>query len=1098
MPNSGLTHGFRCPKNLEETDTIMDVLDKGPFSEKFSDPPPSSPQSEAVSVFDGEGSKAEDPMSTTRISSETQPRKKRKIMQASHHPKVERSEYYLGSILVGNAWSTVRGSGYVKNGDPILVERDSLQDENSSSKDAKRKGKGKQVTLKTMFKSQVKSGPLKKPKANTIVRLTNSRGFEFGRLPTDVSNWISKLLDFDIVVFKGSTMVDCPDKLHSGADLLVSLSIYLLPSAFKRYTIHPASNPSVVPPKIWFNEGQETTEEELLRNRKISLQQLFEELGLKPRMDRSSSTDKENVPPTGSPRLTASIRIQPLRGLDNMDTHVTGDIDSEEDEEELLTENDLDVIYKRAQANDVQMSEMEPCESFALKLRPYQKQALLWMYSRETGAVSARQSISMHPLWAEYALPPEPDRNGLIDLTVEDQSFYYNPHSGELSLEFPRAENFCRGGILADGENYNLSLNKPSMLIFFIHFENEPQKVMGMGKTIMVSSLIQTNRGETPEEEISASVEESQQRAKQKQLKLDVAFRPTLKKQAIRRSRATLIIAPASLLDQWANELRRSSRKGSVNVTIWHGQGREDLGTVIDSDIDAVDVVITSYGTLSSEHARLEKSNGKSDVPIFDIEWFRVVLDEAHNIKSRASKTARAAFELKSPRRWALTGTPIVNRLEDLYSLLSFLNFAPWSDYAFFRSIVILPFLDHEPKAIEVVQVNYEYLEFSPLERRIYDNLYNNAKIDFDRLNEKGLVGKKYTHILAMLMKLRRAVLHPSFALVGNNNNSTPSRLGDGTVNVSEMIEQFTKNEDLSYNSETYAQTVLKNLSIQEDEECPICMDIMEDPMLIPVCAHKCCKDCVLAFLHDRAEKDEEGLCPTCRRGPVKEGELLEIVKRKKVGSASIGIAPEASEVHDEKDIPDKEPTSSPAFELRRNDLKSSTKLNALIKHLRRLRDQDPCFGAIIFSQFTSFLDLIEVVMQRENLVWYRLDGSMDIRKRHHTIMEFNAPSRKPKIFMLSLKAGGVGLNLTAANHVFMMDCWWNAAIENQAIDRVHRIGQHKTVFVTHFIVSDTIEGRILKIQKRKTAIIKEAFKGQTGADSDTMENLKIMFGEDL
>ena len=138
-----------------------------------------------------------------------------------------------------------------------------------------------------------------------------------------------------------------------------------------------------------------------------------------------------------------------------------------------------------------------------------------------------------------------------------------------------------------------------------------------MGKTIMVSALIQTNRGEKPEEDIPAEIDD-EQRAKQKQLKLDAAFRPSVKKPIARRSRATLIVAPASLLDQWANEIRRSSEKGTVNVLIWHGQNRENLEAMIDSDIDAIDVVITSYGTLSSEHSRLDKSNKSASV--FDSE----------------------------------------------------------------------------------------------------------------------------------------------------------------------------------------------------------------------------------------------------------------------------------------------------------------------------------------------------------------------------------------------------------------------------------------------------------------------------------------------
>lgn len=81
-------------------------------------------------------------------------------------------------------------------------------------------------------------------------------------------------------------------------------------------------------------------------------------------------------------------------------------------------------------------------------------------------------------------------------------------------------------------------------------------------------------------------------------------------------------------------------------------------------------------------------------------------------------------------------------------------------------------------------------------------------------------------------------------------------------------------------------------------------------------------------------------------------------------------------------------------------------------KYTGRLRDQDPCFRVIIFSQFTSFLDLIEAAIIREKLSWYRLDGATEIKKRHLAIAEFNNPSRKPKVFLLSLKAGGVGLNV--------------------------------------------------------------------------------------
>lgn len=190
-----------------------------------------------------------------------------------------------------------------------------------------------------------------------------------------------------------------------------------------------------------------------------------------------------------------------------------------------------------------------------------------------------------------------------------------------------------------------------------------------MGKTIMVSSLIQTNKEVQPEDEPADSTSDTKA-GKQKQLRLDSNFRPTDTKKQF-QSKATLIVAPASLLTQWQSELEKSSKKGTLKVMVWHGQNRVDLEAAIDGD-DPMDVVITSYGILAAEHAKVNRSTSS---PVYDskcigygnicsptqsfafaVQWFRVVLDEAHNIKSRTSKTAKAVFMLKAARRWALTG----------------------------------------------------------------------------------------------------------------------------------------------------------------------------------------------------------------------------------------------------------------------------------------------------------------------------------------------------------------------------------------------------------------------------------------------------------
>lgn len=143
-------------------------------------------------------------------------------------------------------------------------------------------------------------------------------------------------------------MVDCPDKLHSGADLLVSLSVYLLPSAFKRYTPDSSSS-SASYTKTWFNEGQETSEEEALRQRKYSLQQMFEKISLNPRGGRDPfCSGKENIPPKGNGTPKDSLSQHSSRNV-FIDTEVNkpGEEVEPENAEEVLSETDIDIIYKR-------------------------------------------------------------------------------------------------------------------------------------------------------------------------------------------------------------------------------------------------------------------------------------------------------------------------------------------------------------------------------------------------------------------------------------------------------------------------------------------------------------------------------------------------------------------------------------------------------------------------------------------------------------------------------------------------------------------------------------------------------------------------------
>ncbi|KZS91640.1 hypothetical protein SISNIDRAFT_456554, partial [Sistotremastrum niveocremeum HHB9708] len=995
------------------TDNVEDVNNEPPETEELEapkEPAKRKPNFFVDSDDEDEKNKPEElPLFPPLPQPSPPPRKKARLDPNEPTPPPIIRAAYLGEFIVDNAFATLSGKGNIKPGDTIHIMRDYPHDprapviKEGSSSNTKNGKTMQQSKLDFTAKSSIK--PMKKEK-NAIMRFENTKRIEIGRFPPAVSEWMAKLIDLDVIHFQGCTVVDCPPKLRLGSHILLSIKVFIQPSAFKNHiTIDDDA------PRAAFQEDKETDSEKSLRARKAALLALFKTVGLRPNkssaLGKSAAQLQEDdmekmVKMTNEPKTPDRLSSaeasddEGINGLTDAEDDVA--VDEENDEEEL-TDNQLNVIYRKAQQNDQSMLEMEPPPEFALTLRGYQKQALHWMSSMELGT-AGREVQSLHPLWEEYIFPPEPGDDGLIDLTFEEEDnyFYFNPYSGELTLDFPRSERTCRGGILAD---------------------------VGMGKTIQMISLILTNRTYPPE------LEEADQElaAKNKKpLRLGKAFEVLGDRAPRKRTNSTLIIAPTSLLNQWETEIQRACERGTLKTLVWHGSTRLDLEDALE-DGEGVDVVITSYGVLGSEWSKQRRSRTNYRSSLFKTEWLRIVLDEAHHTKSRTSISARAVYDLSSKWRWALTGTPIVNRLEDLYSLLKFLDFTPWSSYSFFRSFITIPFTKRDPKAVEIVQVILEnvllrrektmrdkngkmivelpekevavdYLEFSDLERKIYDSIYDEVKSNFDRLNARGLIGKNYTHILAMIMKLRRAVLHPSLVTAKEADDSQDS--DDEIVEVKdvksialeEMIKKFASGDTKTGSSSTdkFAQAALKELAEQEEKECRICLTVKDENVLIPECFHSCCKDCILSYLAKCRENKEVGNCPMCRRAPLKETDLLDVVRHK---------SDQSGPSNDDGDD-GAEGSSPPDIVLRRNDFQSSTKLNALMQHLSTSLFTYVCVRRILIKcrAFTSFLDLIEIVLKRDRFDYERFDGTMSIKQKKAAVDRFTASSRKPKIFV--------------------------------------------------------------------------------------------------
>ena len=253
-----------------------------------------------------------------------------------------------------------------------------------------------------------------------------------------------------------------------------------------------------------------------------------------------------------------------------------------------------------------------------------------------------------------------------------------------------------------------------------------------------------------------------------------------------------------------------------------------------------------------------------------------------------------------------------------------------------------------------------------------------------------------------------------------------------------------------------------------DDFDCPICLS-PPTKTVITSCTHIYCHTCIMKIL-----KSSSSRCPICRRSLSKE---------------DLFLAPEVN--HSDEDGSGNTGSDRPL----------SSKVQALLKLLKTSQNEDPSSKSVVFSQFKQMLILLEAPLKNAGFNILRLDGSMSMRKRLQVIKQFaHGGPDAPTVLLASLKAAGAGVNLTAASTVYLFDPWWNPGVEEQAMDRVHRIGQKKEVKVIRLIVKGSIEERILSLQEKKQQLISSAFGKKKGGKDDKemrLEELRVMLGLD-
>ncbi len=416
----------------------------------------------------------------------------------------------------------------------------------------------------------------------------------------------------------------------------------------------------------------------------------------------------------------------------------------------------------------------------------------------------------------------------------------------------------------------------------------------------------------------------------------------------------TLLIAPTSVVGNWQKEIEKFAPQ--LKVMVHHGSLRIKEADEFEQQSLKQDVVITSF-TLARKDAKLFQS----------LTWHRIVLDEAQNIKNPQAAQTKAILKLQSHFRLALTGTPVENRLLDLWSIFNFLNPGYLGKQTHFRKVFELPIQKDNNQTQSVILkklVQPFILRRLKTEQQIIKDLPDKVE------------HKQYCNLTKEQASLYEAV-------------------------VKDVLEKLKDTEGIQRKG-LILSTLLR---------------------LKQICNHP------RQFLQDNSD-----FLPTRSHKLERLGEMLE-------------------EVMAEGD------------------------------------------SFLIFTQFTEIGEALKTYL-KQTLYYntYYIHGGTNRQKREQMITQFQDPDTPPSAFILSLKAGGVGITLTKANHVFHFDRWWNPAVEEQATDRAFRIGQKKNVFVHKFVTLGTIEERIdVMIEDKKkmaSSIVGSDESWLTELDNETFQEL--------
>ncbi|XP_043498526.1 transcription termination factor 2 [Polistes fuscatus] len=558
---------------------------------------------------------------------------------------------------------------------------------------------------------------------------------------------------------------------------------------------------------------------------------------------------------------------------------------------------------------------------------------------------------------------------------------------------------------------------------------------MGLGKTLTMISLIMA----TLNQDDSESDDEWY-----------TSNKPTTSKGG------TLVVCPASLLSQWENEIKSKCRKGILSVEVYHGNNREKIS----KRLAKYDVVITTYNILSREFKTMSTT--------YKIHWKRIILDEAHCIRNHKSQASQAVCGLLADKRWTLTGTPIQNKEMDLYSLLKFLKCSPFDDIRVWKRWVDNKnAAGHQRLATLMKSLMLRRTKQELQAQGALESLPNKSikEIEVNLDPQEKLVYEK-------VLIYSRTLFAQFLAQRAEKDHMTD--LESGLYDKPTFLSNPNKKTQF-----TNAQNKLLSLHA----------DVKSHEILVLLLRLRqiCCHPSLIHAMLDQNDLEQSGIVDENNEdiiSRVNNMSLYDNEENQDINNKEIGI--------DQRVSKNLLTSTNPVFESDRLSSKMKALFN-VVKEVIEKKDK-----LIIVSQWSSMFDIIGSHLSAiKGATFTEFSGRVPIKSRQSIIESFNNPNEDPKILLLSLTAGGVGLNLVGGNHLLLIDIHWNPQLESQAQDRVYRFGQKKDVFIYKFICKDTIEERIKHLQDKKIAISQNVLSGENNKINSklTLNDLKSLFG---